>query len=487
MSFLRFSISFAFVAISIARAATCNDFEIFANKASLGCDAVVSTRITYGNTLTLSISPISGDIKWKATDIVVIGTGSTYTPILTENSNKTITYYVERNGVTKTINVHVQMHPGYTVSFNTDGGTPSISPKNVQKDSLVKKPTETLTKTGYNFDGWNFDFNTPITKDTTIKAKWKAKTYTVSFNTSGGSSVASQKVNYNSTVSVPTPAPTKVGQNFDGWDFDFSTLITKDTTIKVKWKEKIYAIDLFVKGTIEFENSSFDLDTALSDKHHHYFIGGQSVCKTRSTKISITIKEPDIILQIDSIPQKSTPDKNSVRYEIPFDFGKYGLDTLIYELISKDGLHNDSDTLIIETPVPFEPPLVMQKWNSILFVNNNPKTNGGYKFKSYKWFKNDSEVGNSQFYSAAKPGKKDTLNIEDIYKVVMRTENDIKLFTCEGKAKIDSVQPPKITRKRVTKQVLGIQEKSLNNGSKIYNLNGKLTEETPAGVYIVEE
>jgi len=479
MQFLRISLLFALFTFSIARA-VCVDFEIFANKTSLGCAAVVSTNIVYGDPLILSISPANGNIEWRATDVVVIGTASTYTPIITESENKIITYFVERNGVSKTINVYVQARPSYTVSFNTDGGTPlSIAPQIVFKDSLAKKPLETLTKLGYDFEGWDFNFNTPIIKDTTIIAKWKTKTFTVSFNSDGGSAVASQIVNYNSTVSVPNPAPTKAGYVFEGWDFDFSTLITQNTTIKAKWKDREYTIDLFVKGKIEFANTGFYIDDSLSSKQRHYFVAGSSLCEIKNTKIQIMLQEPDIVLRIKNIPQRST-DGNGLHYDINFDFGKPGLDTLIYELLSKDGLKNGFDTILIETPIPFDS-IVGQKWNNVLFVNNNKD----YKFKDFKWFKNDKEVGNLQFYSAG-PSNLNVLNINDIYKVTMHTKDGIRISTCEGKAKFITApaQQPKPT---LTKQVLGIGEKPLNSDSKIYNLKGKLTKETPAGVYIVEE
>ena len=83
-----------------------------------------------------------------------------------------------------------------------------------------------------------FDIKTEIKAETTIYLK--AKEFTVTFNSDGGSAVAAAKVKYNETVQEPT-APTKEGFNFDGWyngdtKFDFKTKITKDLTLKAKWK-----------------------------------------------------------------------------------------------------------------------------------------------------------------------------------------------------------------------------------------------------------
>jgi len=499
MRLLRLSILFAF---SIARA-VCVDFEIFANQISLGCDAVVGVNAIYGDPLTLSISPTNGDIKWKATDVVVVGTESTYKPIITENANQIITYFVERNGISKTININVQVRPGYTVSFDTDGGTPSILPQVVMKDSLAKKPTQTLTKTGYDFDGWDFNFSTPITSNIVVKAKWKPKTFTVTFNSDGGSVVPSQTVNYNSTAIQPKP-PTKTGYYFDGWDFNFSTPITSNIVIKAKWKDRQNTLDLFVKGIIEFKNSSFYLDDSLSDslgidgKQRHHFVAGTTFCndvKSNNIKIQLTLQEPRAVLKrikdslhYEYIQPLGIDENNFLHYDIGLDFVSElnrGLDSLVYELALSDGSRpSEYYTVLLETPIPFDS-IVVRKWNNVLFVNNSK----GYEFQDFQWFENDIKIGgNSQFYSAGSKSY-NVLNPSDTaYKVTMRTKDGIRVSTCKGKGKVIAV-PPATTpaTPKLTKQVLGIREKSVNSSSKIYNLNGKLTKETPAGVYIVEK
>lgn len=93
-------------------------------------------------------------------------------------------------------------------------------------------PTITVPeRTGYTFDGY-FDaaeggtqyYNADGTStkdwdkssDTTLYAHWTANTRTVSFDSQGGSSVASQTVNYNAKATKPTD-PTKTGYTFGGW------------------------------------------------------------------------------------------------------------------------------------------------------------------------------------------------------------------------------------------------------------------------------
>jgi len=80
---------------------------------------------------------------------------------------------------------------------------------------------------------WDFD-NDPITADTVIYAKWTAIVYTVGFDTAGGGVIAEQKVEYNKLATRPAD-PILFGYIFDGWDWDFEDPVTEDITIKAKW------------------------------------------------------------------------------------------------------------------------------------------------------------------------------------------------------------------------------------------------------------
>ena len=78
-------------------------------------------------------------------------------------------------------------------------------------------------------------------------------TYTVSFNTNGGSSVASSRVNANGKLTKPAD-PTREGYDFAGWytdaaltiPYDFNANVTKGLTLYAKWTEK--AKEIFSDG-----------------------------------------------------------------------------------------------------------------------------------------------------------------------------------------------------------------------------------------------
>ena len=79
------------------------------------------------------------------------------------------------------------------------------------------------------------------------------KSCTVSFNTDGGSEVASQTLQAGDTVEEPSPAPSKEGYTFAGWytdegctdgnEYDFETPVTASFTLYAKWKASSIKID----------------------------------------------------------------------------------------------------------------------------------------------------------------------------------------------------------------------------------------------------
>lgn len=136
----------------------------------------------------------------------------------------------------------------FIVTFVNEG-TKTTEP--IAKDVKLTAPAAP-TKEGYRFGGWYYnnsgseakwDFDTDtVTRAMTLTAKW-VQTYTVTFETSGGSAVGPVTIDAGSTVTKPAD-PMKSGHNFGGWYKD-STLQTPwnfandtvrtDTTLYAKW------------------------------------------------------------------------------------------------------------------------------------------------------------------------------------------------------------------------------------------------------------
>ena len=139
----------------------------------------------------------------------------------------------------------------YTVTFESNGGTPVVS-QTVAENQVAVKPADP-TRSGYIFGGWYqdsactiaYDFATPVTGNLTLYAKWTEETvvvYTVTFESNGGTAVTSQTVAGNQ-VAVKPADPTRSGYTFGGWyqdsactiAYDFATPVTGNLTLYAKW------------------------------------------------------------------------------------------------------------------------------------------------------------------------------------------------------------------------------------------------------------
>lgn len=136
----------------------------------------------------------------------------------------------------------------FVVTFDNEGTRTTAIIDDGDKLTAPAAPT----KEGYRFGGWyydnsgskakwGFDADT-VTRAMTLTAKW-VQTYTVAFDTNGGSAVAPVTVDAVSTVTKPAD-PTKSGYTFGGWykdstlqtPWDFANgTVTADTTLYAKW------------------------------------------------------------------------------------------------------------------------------------------------------------------------------------------------------------------------------------------------------------
>ncbi len=141
-----------------------------------------------------------------------------------------------------------------TVRFDSQGGS-SVATQYVTYGGRVTVPTPP-TRNGYTFecwydwDGWDWDFDDSVFYNMTLYASWvrnsstspgQPKSYTVMFDSDGGSSVPSQTVSSGARATEPTP-PTKSGYKFVRWTdyygyaWDFREGIYHNTTLYAEWR-----------------------------------------------------------------------------------------------------------------------------------------------------------------------------------------------------------------------------------------------------------
>lgn len=156
------------------------------------------------------------------------------------------------------------------VSYDTNGGTPeAIASFYTDTNNTVTLPVAP-NKSGYTFDGWKSSADNSVTQagakvtvsaDTTFTAQWSKRssgshggsgssggsastTYTLTFETNGGSAISKVTKNKGTTIDLAQYAPTKSGATFEGWYADkgltkkiTSVKLDANTTVYAKWTE----------------------------------------------------------------------------------------------------------------------------------------------------------------------------------------------------------------------------------------------------------
>ena len=182
----------------------------------------------------------------------------------------------------------------YTVSFDTDGGT-TIAPITQDYGTAIIAPKDP-TKTGYTFAGWDKEIPEAMpAENMTITAQWKINQYTITFNTAGGSDVAAITQDYGAAIAAPAN-PTKTGYTFAGWDKEIpETMPAENLTIKAQWKINKYTITFDTAGGSAVASITQDYGTAITApanpaKEGYTFAGWSEKIPGRMPAENMTVK-----------------------------------------------------------------------------------------------------------------------------------------------------------------------------------------------------
>ena len=114
----------------------------------------------------------------------------------------------------------------YTLSFAANGGNGTMSDQTFATGDETAIRTNTFTKAGYHFTGWN-DGKASVAANATVSAvgrtatltaQWAANTYTVSFNANGGSTAPGDETfTYGEAKALTSYTGSRSGYKFLGW------------------------------------------------------------------------------------------------------------------------------------------------------------------------------------------------------------------------------------------------------------------------------
>ena len=177
--------------------------------------------------------------------LITNATSASYKPSTTEVGT---TYYycvatyddectITSNVATVTITTPV---PTFTVTFDSDGGS-AVTGQTIEKGKTATKP-ENPEKAGHTFVGWyngdtEFDFDTPITGNITLTAKWEIITYNINYEGLEGATHSNPST-YNvetATITFTTPS-NREDYVFKGWTpASIAKGSTGDKTVTAQW------------------------------------------------------------------------------------------------------------------------------------------------------------------------------------------------------------------------------------------------------------
>jgi uncharacterized repeat protein (TIGR02543 family) len=162
------------------------------------------------------------------------------------------------------------VHEWHTVKFVENGGTTVADILRYHNTKINSAPVS--TRTGYSFEGWyansgltnKVSFPYTVTDDVTFYAKWTINQYTITFNSSGGTTVAAITQNYGTAVTAPTN-PTKGDLEFLGWSPALpATMPAMNMMLVAQWELEPYTISFDENGGSAVANVTQDYGTKIN-------------------------------------------------------------------------------------------------------------------------------------------------------------------------------------------------------------------------------
>ena len=151
----------------------------------------------------------------------------------------------------------------YTITFDTAGGS-EIAPITQDYGTAIVAPADP-TREGYTFIGWDREIPTTMpAENMTVTAQWEINRYTITFDAAGGSEIAPITQNYGTAIASPAD-PTREGYTFIGWDREIpTTMPTENMTVTAQWEINRYTITFDTAGGSEIAPITQDYGTNIT-------------------------------------------------------------------------------------------------------------------------------------------------------------------------------------------------------------------------------
>lgn len=229
-----------------------------------------------------------------------------------EIGNNTFYILVENGAQIRLYTATIKRKRTFTVTFNTNGGTPCQS-QTVDEGGLATAPE--TTKDGYTFSGWDYNFSNPISSDIVINASWTKNEnildtiqyVTITQELTAGRDNTSQHIygdcnQYFDGKIIKVQAEPYLGFDWCGWYLD-NRLLTEDKS--------------YVFRNLTTETAIIAKFTVKNDIIDYIYSSTASTCSIQgSLESNISIADiPNYVTSIDSYAFYNR--KNLIRLTIP--------------------------------------------------------------------------------------------------------------------------------------------------------------------------
>ena len=254
-------------------------------------------------------NPTNGSINGNDTLSMTLNTSYKLTAFSLTVTGSLRTYTYSGTGHAAGAYVWAPSAPNYIITYNANGGSGSMSSTIFTYGTNFALRTNTFTRTGFTFLGWSTSSSatsatytdgvtvsgTAFSANTTLYAVWKVNTYTITYNSNGGSgSMSSTSFTYGTNFALRTNTFTRAGYTFLGWSTSSSatsatytdgvtvsgTAFSANTTLYAVWQAIPYTITYnsnggsgSMSGTSFTYGTSFILSTNTFTRTGYTFLG----------------------------------------------------------------------------------------------------------------------------------------------------------------------------------------------------------------------
>ena len=191
---------------------------------------------------------------------------------LSEGDNK---FYltVANNAELEIYEINIRRRPNYTLTFYAADGEP-VAKITVEEGGLATAPELNISKVGYTFGGWSFDFSLPVNGDASVNAVWTpsdSTAYTVEHyikNRDGSFSLYDSKSLAGTTDSLVTAEALSI-ENY-AYKEELSTALGRimpdgSLTLKLYYEKVVFTVAFDTACDEKIENSSVKLNSPVEE------------------------------------------------------------------------------------------------------------------------------------------------------------------------------------------------------------------------------